>query len=136
MTYDGTTALAANFNDPSYFMYAMKYFGYGVDRDAGCSVNRTNFYKAGATAANNSGAFALCFSLEGMNSEHDEYRSCTSLVGNIMELNFENSIAGAAGSILYVDAFIMYEYDIYINQGGCVAINKINVFSNNFNVMK
>ena len=51
------------------------------------------------------------------------------LIGQPNNLTFTNGIISAGTT--NVECFIMYEFDIVISQGGAVATNKYNDFSNN-----
>ena len=113
----------------------MKFFGLCIDRESGCSTNRTQFNQcynpivggAGPTNCNN-GTFVMAFNLEGLHDSDDEFRSCMALDGNTTQLNFTTGLASAGTTIC--DCFIIYEFDVVISQGVAVATNKYNDFSN------
>ena len=122
-------------NQVNFWMSAMKFFGLGIDRESGCSTNRTQFNQcynplaapAAPTVCNN-GTFVMAFNLEGLHDSDDEFRSCMPLDGNTTTITFQTGLNTAGTTIC--DCFIMYEFDVVISQGVAVATNKYNDFSN------
>ena len=117
----------------------MKLFGLGIDRQSGCSTNRTQFNQfynpvTGVATNCNNGTFVMAFNLEGLHDSDDEFRSCIPLDGNTTALNFTTGIASIGGTTASnttnIECFIMYEFDVVISQGVAVATNKYNDFSN------
>ena len=143
LLYDCGTAIAsadytsAQFlryaNQVNFWMSAMKFFGLGIDRQNGCSTNRTQFnqcYNPTGPVNCTNGTFVMAFNLEGLHDSDDEFRSCMPLDGNTTTLNFTTGLATAGTTTC--DCFIMYEFDVVIAPGGvAVATNKYNDFSNN-----
>lgn len=126
MTYDGSTAMATQLIHPNFFLSALKYFGNNIDTDVRCSTNIKQFNTGGATA---NGTFVLCFNLEGLHENDDEFRSCAPLDGNTTTLTFTTGVASAGNTTIH--CFIMYEFDVVIQQGTALVTNKYNDFSNN-----
>ena len=120
LTYDGSTAMASLVQHPNFFLSAMKYFGNHIDNDMICSTNIREFNTCGALS---NGTFVLAFSLEGIHEMDDEFRSTTALDGYTTFLNFTTGVT--AGGNTTIHCFILYEYDIIIQAGTAMAINKL-----------
>ena len=120
MTYDSSTAIASLEPNPNFFLSAMKYFGNHIDTNMICSTNIREFNTCGALA---NGTFVLAFSLEGIHEMDDEFRSTTPLDGYTTFLNFTTGVNAA--STTTVNCFILYEFDVIIQAGTAMAINKL-----------
>ena len=120
ITYDGSTAMASLVQHPNFFLSAMKYFGNHIDSDMICSTNIKEFNTCGALA---NGTFVLAFSLEGIHEMDDEFRSTTPLDGYTTFLNFTTGVN--AGGNTTIHCFILYEFDVIIQAGTAMAINKL-----------
>ena len=121
MTCDNATnPMVSLVQHPNFFLSAMKYFGNHIDNDMVCSTNIREFNTCGAIA---NGTFVLAFSLEGIHEMDDEFRSTTALDGYTTFLNFTTNVASVGNTT--VNCFILYEYDIIIQAGTAIAINKL-----------
>ena len=83
-------------NQINFWVSAMKFFGFGIDRDVACSINYAYFNECydGANQGTN-GSFVLCFSTEGLHDNDDEFRSCMALDGTTTQLNFTIGLASS-----------------------------------------
>ena len=70
----------------------------------------------------------LCFNLEGLHENDQEFRSCIALDGNSCILNFITGTVADANGTITCDCFVLYEFDVMIYQGTAVAINKYTSF--------
>ena len=89
----GTATYYGYANQINFWMSAMKFFGLGIDRQSGCSTNRTQFNQyynpvTGAPTNCNNGTFVMAFNLEGLHDSDDEFRSCMPLDGNTTTITF------------------------------------------------
>jgi len=124
LSYDGTTAMASLVQHPNYFLSAMKYFGNHIDSEMTCSTNIREFNTCGALA---NGSFVLAFSLEGIHEQDDEFRSTIPLDGYTTFLNFTTGVNAASATTVH--AFILYEFDVVIQAGVAIAMNKLTAMN-------